>query len=110
MIGRPNKKAEIPVPERRAAKRLKTFIPADILLHDALKRVHVLNVSTTGALIHVGCDVPVSDVIKLTVSGADLKGSVAWAQGVVIGVQFYQVINIDTRDNIIALSDKWTNY
>jgi hypothetical protein len=73
----------------RIAKRYKVFEATRMQLPTGERRVHLINVSETGALVHGGVPVPVpSTVVRLDVAGDDVPARVVWADGDRFGVMF----------------------
>jgi hypothetical protein len=74
--------------DRRAAARLKIFQPAEMERNATRDRVHLLNLSTTGALIY-GEEAPaVGTKVKLFCGFPLGEARVAWAGGRCFGVAF----------------------
>ena len=73
---------------RRGAVRLKIFQPAEMERSATRDRVHLLNISTTGALIY-GEEAPaIGTTVKLACGFPLGEARVAWAGGRCFGVAF----------------------
>ncbi|SRR5258706_9049574 len=74
--------------DRRSATRLKIFQPAEMEQSAAQDRVHLLNLSTTGALIYGEAAPPIGATVTLTCGLPLGEARVAWAGGRCFGVAF----------------------
>lgn len=97
------------IEERRRAPRMKLFQPAELRRGGDARRVHVLNLSTSGALVYgdqapeLGAEVRLSCGIALGI------GRVAWVSGRRFGVHFLKPLSglvveqvLRTQDALIA--------
>lgn len=72
--------------EPRGAIRHKVFLPAEMSVSAIVHRVHLLNLSPAGALIH-GDVIPLAGaVVQLSCAGATWLARVVWAQNKRFGV------------------------
>ena len=88
--------------ERRIAPRLKTFEPAELAGPDGTRqRVHLLNISATGALAY-GHAAPAKGAV-VTVHGAFEFGQarVAWSRGKSFGLAFLRPLCGQQIDRIV---------
>ncbi len=82
MLGRP---ASSPSPEPRAARH-KVFLPAELTGADGAVRVHLLNLSSTGALIHAEVPPIPGMTVRMRCGGATWSARVMWTQGKRFGI------------------------
>lgn len=102
MIGpRPTTRNAAP-PDQRGVKRLKTFIPAEIISDHSVQRVHVLNLSSTGALIHVGAGTMQADTVVLRINGVDISSAIIWNEDSKRGIVFDTALTAEQRDRMIG--------
>lgn len=73
---------------KRAAPRLKVFIVAALCQGESAQRVHVLNLSRTGALCHAPVPPETGQRTTLQLGERRLQGTVAWASGSRFGFRF----------------------
>lgn len=72
----------------RAAPRYKVFQPTEMRGADGVKRVHLLNLSVGGALVHADEAPALGTVLSVRCGGALISARVAWAAGRRFGVAF----------------------
>ncbi|WP_160296798.1 PilZ domain-containing protein [Sphingomonas sp. ERG5] len=73
---------------QRSARRLKTFQVASMHIGDDVRRVHLLNLSTTGAMVHAS-DPPAKGASCRLDAAIDLGSAhVTWVSGQRFGVMF----------------------
>lgn len=88
----------------RAAPRIKLFQPAEMTRGaDAPVRVHLLNLSTGGALIHCDTPPPVGETVRLVCGVALGSARVQWAEGNRFGVKFARPIAPEQVDHIAGV-------
>ncbi len=73
---------------RTRAPRYKAFQPCVIEIDGSERRAHVLNISMSGALIHVGSPVPPGTHLTLRCGLLSTAGIVAWEQNLRAGIAF----------------------
>lgn len=76
----------VPPSRPRAAPRHKVFLPAEMAAAGATCRVHLLNLSPTGALIHADAAPEAGTVVQLTCAQASWAVRVVWAHDKRFGV------------------------
>ena len=76
----------------RAARRLKVFLPAMLTRGGVDLRVHLLDISSTGALLHATMAIPANEQIVLRWEGLTWSGTVMWSAGNRFGIAFAREI------------------
>jgi hypothetical protein len=91
----------------RASPRIKIFQPAEMVDGGgASARVHLLNISTGGALVY-GDRVPaVGEVVRLACGFALGPGRVQWTEGRRFGVAFAQPISAQEVERLVRIQDE----
>ena len=83
------KAAESEQQKARIAKRYKVFEATRMQAAAGERRVHLINISETGALVHGTPPAPdLATVVRLDVAGDDVPARVMWAAGDRFGVMF----------------------
>lgn len=72
----------------RAAPRYKLFQPTEMSGADGARRVHLLNLSTSGALVHAAEAPAPGTSLTIRCGGNLLSAKVAWTLGRKFGVSF----------------------
>lgn len=91
--------------ERRQAPRLKLFQPAEMRSRGDESRVHLLNLSTSGALVY-GEKVPaLGEEVQLRCSLPLGPGRVAWVEGRRFGVAFRQTLSDAVVEQVLEIQD-----
>ena len=72
----------------RVAHRHKVFLPARMITPQGDLRVHLINVSVTGALAHYELPPVVGTVIALEIGGWTIGGRIVWTDGRRFGIAF----------------------
>ena len=80
----------------RAKPRLKIFQPIELHTERGCVRAHLLNVSTTGALVHTQSAPGKGSVVKLTIAGEVRSARVVWTNGPRFGAAFVRAF-LDTQ-------------
>lgn len=89
----------------RIAKRLKIFEPAFIQCGRASARVHLLDLSYTGALVHGGPTAPPSGTfLRIHCKDLDIAARVAWVRGPKFGVEFLKPLFAEELAKIIDMA------
>ncbi|MHA6724038.1 PilZ domain-containing protein [Sphingomonas sp. RS2018] len=78
--------------EKRRSRRLKSFLPTTLLSENVIVRVHVLDISTNGSLLHLR-NAEVGAVVELRLNAKNHKATVAWARNNRVGLQFHKEID-----------------
>ena len=77
-----------PRPELRAVKRVKTFVVGELQRDDQAMRVHVLDVSTAGALVHARSAPSIGEGVHLTLGRHGDPGRIVWVDNDRFGIRF----------------------
>ncbi len=72
----------------RNRPRFKLFQPATMVIDGRLTRVHLLDLSASGALIHHAAPPPAGIVVKLECAGRMRMARIVWSQGTRFGISF----------------------
>ena len=86
----------------RVANRYKTFLPCSLEQDGALVRVHVLNLSVTGALIATPAAIPARQPISLQFQAVSLKATVVWSRTDRAGLRYSLPLPQSTLEELIA--------
>jgi hypothetical protein len=78
---------------RRTEPRLKVFQPATMTVGSGEVRVHLLDVSATGAMVHGYAEVGPDDRLALACSGWSRRAHVTWMTNKRMGVRFLQPLS-----------------
>ncbi len=62
----------------RSTLRYKVFQPTEMTVSGATRRVHILNISTGGALIYAAAPPPIGSSVRLSCCARSLAARVAW--------------------------------
>ena len=81
--------------EKREAKRIKTFLPTEILVENTAKRAHVLDISSAGSRLHTVVDLKPGAEVRLRLNGEALVGTVIWADAGRLGLRFPTLLAAD---------------
>jgi hypothetical protein len=73
---------------QRGSKRVKVFQPACMREAAGASRVHLLDVSLSGALLHSAAPPPPGTRVEIDCAGILRAGSVCWRQGTRFGLRF----------------------
>jgi hypothetical protein len=76
----------------RTQARLKVFQPAELQVGDTATRVHVLDLSELGALMHGRVDLDPGKQVTLRCCGWSRPASIAWAASGRFGLRFKQAL------------------
>ncbi|MCD2323371.1 PilZ domain-containing protein [Sphingomonas sp. IC-56] len=91
--------------ERRRAPRAKLFQPAEMGARGGDVRVHVLNLSTSGALVYGDRTPSEGEQVRLTCGIALGVGRVAWVSGRRFGVQFLRPLPQVVVEQVLRTQD-----
>jgi hypothetical protein len=81
--------------------RFKLFQPTEMIVSGQASRVHILNISISGALVHSAQPVALASLVELQ-CGSHLRAArVAWVNGLRAGVAFSIPFNDDNIRQII---------
>jgi hypothetical protein len=88
--------------ERRKSRRSRIFEPARLLDHRGDKQAHVLDISTTGLLLHAPHAPKLGQHIGISFAGEAVVGRVAWIDRRYFGVALLEPLDERTVLRIIA--------
>jgi hypothetical protein len=91
--------------ERRLAPRAKLFQPAQMHGRGGDVRVHVLNLSTSGALVYGDRTPGEGEQVRLTCGVSLGVGRVAWVSGRRFGVQFLRPLAHGVVEQVLHTQD-----
>lgn len=86
----------------RGRHRLKLFQPATMRMGGEGSRVHVLNISLTGALVHRDAPPSPGAALDIAIGGLERRAHVAWASGARFGIQFQTALSEDELARVVA--------
>jgi hypothetical protein len=86
----------------RGAKRVKVFQPATLARDGATFRIHLLDVSATGALAHAHEPPPARSQVRVECAGLVRTASVRWSEGKRFGLLFDRALLDADLDAIAA--------
>lgn len=89
-------------PERRAERRFALFLPASLRTGAASTRVHLRNLSRSGALAEAPRPPAAGSRVTLSRAGLLLDADVMWSQGLRFGLRF--ATPIEAPDLLAELS------
>lgn len=87
---------------RRAMPRLKIFQPTQMQLGEQSLRVHLLDISTGGALVHVAGPPDIGSRVTLDCAGVDRGAIVRWVGGSRFGVAFDRPLSEAEVERVIG--------
>lgn len=91
--------------ERRLSPRSKLFQPAEMRGRKGDVRVHVLNLSTSGALVYGDATPEPGEQVRLTCGMPLGTGRVAWVSGRRFGVQFLRPLPHAAVEQVLRIQD-----
>lgn len=91
--------------EARRTRRVQVFIPATLVIAGRSCPVHMLDLSTDGALIHAEDDLPVGDKIWLLRNGLDVFARIAWGRGTRYGLAFEKPLRDEQYEGLLRAKD-----
>ena len=98
MSGQP---ASSPASEPRATRH-KVFLPAELIGPDGTTRVHILNLSATGALIHADAPPMTGATVRLSCGAIGWGARVMWSQGKRFGIMNQVPLTIAQTATLVA--------
>ncbi|WP_242147288.1 PilZ domain-containing protein [Sphingomonas sp. BAUL-RG-20F-R05-02] len=72
----------------RVARRHKLFEPVEIIVEHQPARAHILNISSTGALVHSAMPPATGASVKIKLLGTECAAHVVWSAASRFGVSF----------------------
>ncbi len=88
----------------RIAKRIKVFEPALMRYQHAVERIHLLDLSCTGALAHGANPPAVGTIIRIECKMLTIAARTAWVRGPKYGVTFLTPLCSHDLNNMIAVA------
>jgi hypothetical protein len=92
-----------PRQKAQRARRLKIFQPAEMRVGLARTRVHLLDISATGALLHCVSPPTVGALVEIRCVDMTLIARVARHGGTRLGVHFVSPLSEAQRDHLVAV-------
>jgi hypothetical protein len=89
--------------DARVAPRTKTFQPAVVRQGSREHRAHILDVSTSGAELHLPSDVAVGSLLTLACDQVVATARVVWTTGQRCGVHFSRALSVQELQVIAQL-------
>ncbi|MBY8826269.1 PilZ domain-containing protein [Sphingomonas colocasiae] len=89
-------------PSRRATPRLKVFQPAHMVLGGISVRIHLLDISIGGALVHVADPPEQGAGVALDCAGIVRSATVRWVVGSRFGIAFDEPLSDAELEAVIA--------
>lgn len=88
--------------DARAARRLKVFLPTEVVIDDAAIRAHILDISANGSLLHTGTEPESGSDVVLRLNGNALSAKIVWVGAGRLGLQFSTELSVDQIESIIV--------
>ena len=92
--------------DRRKSRRRRVFLPATLVVGAVAHAAHLLDVSESGALLHVEQPPGVGLGVIIKVAGVDLLARVVWIEGDYIGVAFVHRLTAESVEGLAAADTK----
>ena len=92
----------VPIDDKRRSKRLKVFLLAEVVIDDRAMRVHVLDISSFGALLHTGNVQDPSKSVALRLKEDLCVARIVWAGSGRIGLAFQPALSPDQIAAVLA--------
>ncbi|SEN23300.1 PilZ domain-containing protein [Sphingomonas gellani] len=86
----------------RAARRRKLFQPAELRHGDMTQRVHLLDLSTSGGLVHITAPPPAGAIVTISCGPLSRSARVAWSAERRIGVAFVRALSDRELEAVIG--------
>lgn len=84
------------------SRRVKAFEPASVDYAREVVRAHVLDISLTGALLHMESPCPTGTVLTLKCKLLTVGARVAWTKGARLGIAFLRPIAMDDLRAVVS--------
>ena len=91
-----------PVGTPRRSRRLKVFLPSEIVIDDAAVRAHVLDISTSGSLLHTGTEPELGSDVVLHLNHDALSAKIVWVGSGRMGIQFTTELTASQIEQILS--------
>jgi hypothetical protein len=102
-LGFPSENTAKVVPARAArAHRHKVFLPVVLNQAGSTTRVHLLDISRTGARANVPHLPPVGDRVRIVWNDIIITGRIAWVRDTRIGIRFDLLLSDSQIETIVA--------
>lgn len=86
----------------RARPRRKIFYPTQMRIGLWNARVHLLDLSASGALVHCATPIAMGTLIRIECAGMARSARVVWSEGERFGVQFFAPLSDAQVDAALA--------
>ncbi|HEX7784029.1 MAG TPA: PilZ domain-containing protein [Sphingobium sp.] len=80
-------------PDLREARRKKVFLPVAIETVIGPHRAHILDISQSGARMHIDAAVACGETVVLHCGAIDISSQVSWRRDLFCGVRFAQQLS-----------------
>ena len=87
---------------KRLARRHKVFEPATMKSASGKYRVHLLDVSATGALMHLNDPPALGSMVTILLGSAPTAATVVWRRGTRFGVTFAKLLDACVINDLLA--------
>jgi hypothetical protein len=89
---------------KRVAKRVKVFQPAMLVADGRARRVHLLDVSAAGALVHAQEPVAKGAQVRVECAGVVRDAAVRWSEGKRFGLLFERQLSAEQVGALAAIT------
>jgi hypothetical protein len=90
-----------PKVESRRSRRLKVFLPTEIVIDEASVRAHVLDISSSGSLLHTGTEPLSGSEVIVRLKDDALTAKIVWVGAGRLGLEFSTELTDDQIDRIL---------
>ena len=77
------------------------FLPTEIIIDDAAIRAHILDISTSGSLLHTGTEPRLGSDVVLRLKDGALSAKIVWVGSGRLGIQFTTELSVEQIDDIL---------
>jgi len=88
--------------DRRKSRRRRIFLQATLMVGAVVQAAHLLDVSESGALLHVEQPPKVGFGVTIKAAGVELLARVVWVEGGYIGVAFVHRLTPECVERLAA--------
>jgi len=92
--------------DRRKSRRRRVFLSATLVVGASVQAAHLLDVSESGALLHVEQPPNLGLGLTIKVACVDLLARVVWIEGDYIGVAFVHRLTAESVESLAAADAK----
>ena len=96
--------APVPSPLPRAATRHKIFAPTSLTGAGGEMRVHLLNVSATGALVHASMPPASGHRVQIRIGAEMVRAQIVWVDGARFGVVFDRALDATVIETALEIA------